>query len=170
MLTPNDIKTACPGADADFVVTAMDNGWTIEQCQRNAAHQVARQKSELETQLQHLSHKIESFDVDLAKLKKENARLTVANEDLTTKLEAAIDENQKLKLGPGDFKKGVGVEGMKVSPVRHSRSKAMASAHETFWSAVAEEQAKGKSRQEAIRIVNRRDPELRQAMLAEANG
>ena len=94
--------------------------------------------------------------------------LVKANEDLTKQLAEMTTSRDELRAKVDDAAMpGVGVEGMKIGG--RSYANQCNTAAESFWSAVAEEQAKGRSRQAAMANVNRRDPNLRQFMIDEAN-
>ena len=95
-------------------------------------------------------------------------------QDLATELAAAKEQIDTLTTENADMKSQVekaketasGVDPL-IDDKSGKKPKQSESASDAFWAAVKEEVAEGKSRSEALAAVNRRSPELREAMLAE---
>jgi len=142
-VSPSEIRAACPGCSADFIVASQEANRDLQGCM--AAY-------------------IQSLATDLAvaseQLAKANASLTEAN----AKAEASSKELESLKVAAA-AKVGAGVEGLSTATSETVSSDET----ESYWGKVKELQSEGKTRAVAMGIVNKKHPELRAALVAAAN-
>lgn len=139
-VTSKEIKAACPGATADFIVACQDAGRDIAACQSAWMQEMA---------------------TDLAVKVEEIGKLKTQNAELTKQLEEA-----KAKAVVASGRASSGVELLETA----GKSKTEPSADaDGYWAKVKELETAGKTRQQAMMAVNKQHPELREAVLAAAN-
>ncbi|MEO1526728.1 MAG: S49 family peptidase [Planctomycetota bacterium] len=127
--TSKEIKAACPGIDAETVLSYLESEKSLDQC-KDAWMQELALKAETATEA------AEKAEADKAE---------------------AVKRAEEAASAPG------------VDPLvdEGGTTTTENSANDAFWAAVKEHEANGKNRIEALAAVNRRNPELRKAMVAE---
>lgn len=144
-ISSQEIKSACPGCSSDFVVACLDKELDIASCTSQWMQELALLSAASQEQLEALTAKEKQ-------LTDENTELKASVADLSSKLEDAMQR----KVG--------------VSALAEPAAKAQAeSPSAEYWKQVRELQSSGKTRAQAMSHVNKYNPELREAMVAQAN-
>jgi signal peptide peptidase SppA len=143
VVTPQQIRAACPGASTDFIVDCLDRKLTIEAAS-------GLWTSRLNDRVGELTKANSEFEAKIGELTKQNAELVAANAKLTEDLKAK--ENAPLAK--------TGVPGLPVSTKTTAATPA-----DAYWSKVSEVQKEDKlTKAQAMSHVNKNYPELVQAM------
>jgi signal peptide peptidase SppA len=141
--TSKEIKAACPGCTSDFIVDCMEHSRNLEECSRLWAQELATENEVLGEQLSSTKTELEASQAELATVRAE--------------LEALKAEKPTARAG------------VPALPTTKEGTSPAASAQEEYWNQVRELQLAGKTRGEAMASVNRLNPQLRTAMMAEVN-
>jgi signal peptide peptidase SppA len=139
-VTSKEIKAACPGATADFIVACQDAGRDLASCQSAWMQELA---------------------TDLAASNEELAKIKAENQSLTKQLEEA-----KAKTVVATGRAAGGVDLLETNGNGKTEPSADA---DQYWAKVKEFEKGGSTRQQAMMAVNKLHPELREALLASAN-
>lgn len=138
-VTSKEIKAACPGATADFIVACQDAGRDLAACQA--------------AWMQELATELAAANEELAKVKADNGSLTKQLEEAKAK---AVVASGRAAGGVDPLPEG-------------GKAKSESADPDTYWAKVRELEQSGKNRQQAMLTVNKQFPELREAVLAAAN-
>lgn len=158
MASFQEIKAACPGADADFLVAQMSADASVDQARENWMTEQSKRLAAKDAELAKLKddqHKQAAADAEAAKAK------AVADAEAAKAKAAAEAEAAKLAGAPPGVKP---IAQGKAAPVSGAEDPAVA-----FEAKVEEKVKAGKPRHLAHQLVARENPELRRAMVVAAN-
>jgi signal peptide peptidase SppA len=150
-----DIEGSCPGASAEFVLGCMRDSVTVEQAQK-------RWTTELSSINQTLNKENAELKASIVTLTKERDE-AIAKATAAAAAAASSGKTEEDDLKLANARPGI------AGPKAVTGDTKSGTASENYWSEVAKLQASGKSRAEAMRVVNTTNPALRSAMVAEAN-
>lgn len=135
-----ELRAACPGANSDFLLSALESGATVADTALLWTQQVA-------DQLATANKTLEAQASEIATLRTENAALT-----------ARLEATPTLPISSHG-----------VAPLPVTANSDDTESSDSYWGKVRSLMENGKTRSEAMSFVNRQYPALREAMVAQAN-
>jgi len=136
-----ELRAACPGADAAFLLSALESGASVADTANAWTTQLAAQLGEAKSL-------VETQAAEILALKTEVSALTA-----------------KLEAPPTMPSSNLGVAPLAATPAVPDAE----SAKDAYWSKVRDLTDEGKTRAQAMSIVNKRYPSLRESLVSEVN-
>ena len=169
-----EIKAACKGCDAEFVLEQLEAEATVAEALASFAQVVNKTNAELKEEVESLKATIEAMEEEHEAMKEEYAAMEEEHEnaeplpdDMEEEKEAEEEEEEEVEAMEEE-KKAI-VNRSTLKPVRRPKQSGIKSAKAEWQEAVnaALQLPHIKSNVEAVKYVNRQDKTLRERMVAE---
>ena len=165
-----EIKAACRGCDADFVLGQLESEATVEDALAAFAQVVNKSNAELKEEVEALKATIAAMEEEYKAMEEEKENAEPVPDEEEEKVEEVEEEEQVENMEEEEEEKPTApVNRSRQKPVRRSNSRGVISAKAEWDEAIANafKLPTVKSNADAVKYANRQNKTLRERMLAE---